>query len=401
MKIAFIVSQFPSISESFIVQQIVGLIEDGHEVRIISFAKSDQAVIQKEVLEYDLLQKTTFVALPQNKWHLRWKGIKRLVACFLYSPTATKHFLWKCKEASGFSYQDLFLTYFILRERFDIVHAHFGPTGLRALILKKVGVPIKLVTTLYGYDLTTYVNQNGMDVYQELFRLGDLFIYISEAGKEKISALGGEEKKMIKIPMGIEAEKIAFRERSLTSGEVVRLLSVGRLVEMKGRAYAIRAVAKLVTRYPIQYDILGDGPLRKELQELIDALKVSKYIRLWGWVDTDKRNEMYEKAHLFIHPSVTASDGNQEGQGVVLLEAQAYGIPVIATRHGAFPDSVIDGKTGFLVPEKEIDALAERIEVLIQNSAEWPKIGSNGRQFVKVSFDAKKLIRKQILAYRL
>lgn len=400
MKIAFIVSQFPVMSESFIVQQIVGLLDKGCDVRIFSFMRSDQAVIQKEVLEHNLLGKTTLLQLPKKKWRLRVMGMAYLAACFFYSPRAAIRFLGLCRKASVFLYQDLCLTFHVLRGRFDVVHAHFGPIGLRSLILKKLDLPVKLITTLYGYDLATYVRQRGTDVYQDLFRRGDLFIYISEAGKEKMLALGGDDKKMVKIPMGIRTSEIPFRERQPVPSETFRLLSVGRLVEMKGREYAIRAAASLMKRYSIRYDILGDGPLRRELQDLIETLKVSDTIKLWGWVDTDKRNEMYENAHVFIHPSVTSSDGNQEGQGVVLLEAQAYGIPVVATRHGAFPDSVIDGKTGFLVPEKDVEKLASAIEYLFNHSEQWPEIGRQGRTFVETAFEAEKLCNRQIEIYK-
>ena len=108
-------------------------------------------------------------------------------------------------------------------------------------------------------------------------------------------------------------------------------------------------------------------------------------------INSEQLNSLYDQAHIFVHPSVTASNGNQEGQGVVLLEAQAHGIPVIATKHGAFPDSVIDGQTGFLVPERDDQALAEMIDKLIQKSDTWPEIGKKGREFVKNNFDSVRL----------
>ena len=399
MHIAFVVSQFPCLSESFIVQQAVGLLKLGHTINIIAFGPSDQPVTQKEIDQYRLLDKTTYITLPKKKSKLRWKGFKDLTGSFLRYPIATLRLLQYFKESGGFSYPSLFLASHCLRERFDIIHAHFGPMGIKCSILKKIRISGKLVTSLYGYDISTFVNQHGKEVYRDLFELGDIFIYISETGKKKIIALGCSESKMHKNPMGIDVSDFKFKERVLTENQEIRILSVGRLVEMKGREYAIRAIAELKDKYPIHYDIVGDGPLRQELQSLIEDLNLNDTVRLWGWASTEQRDELYERAHLFVHPSVTSSDGNQEGQGVVLLEAQAHGIPVIATRHGAFPDSVRDGQTAFLVPEKDVQALKGVIEKLIQHASDWPKIGHCGRLFVSGHFDSKRLNERLVEIY--
>jgi colanic acid/amylovoran biosynthesis glycosyltransferase len=199
---------------------------------------------------------------------------------------------------------------------------------------------------------------------------------------------------MTKLPMGISLKAIPFKERTLSQGDTIRLLSVGRLVEMKGREYAIKAIAQLKGKYNIHYDIVGDGPLREDLKKMVTDLGLDNIIQFRGWTDSDTLEMLYNQAHLFVHPSVTSSDGNQEGQGVVLVEAQAHGIPVIATRHGAFPDSLLDGQSGFLVPEKDVKALADKIEFLIANPQMWPQLGRTGRRFIEESFDAAMLNKK-------
>jgi colanic acid/amylovoran biosynthesis glycosyltransferase len=399
MKIAIIVTSFPSLSESFIVRQIVGLLEQGHEIRIFAFSKSSQKEVQKEVRDFRLVEKTTFISLPRKKWRLRIKGLGVLIACILLNPKVTCHLLLSFKKAAEFSYSSLFLTFFFLKERFDLVHAHFGPNGLQSLCLKKNNSKIKHLTTFHGYDVTVYVRQKGNDCYNELFRIGDRFTYNSESTKQKLLLLGCPEGKMEKLPMGIDTDNILFKERHLGTGETVRLLSVGRLVEMKGREYAIRAAARLAEHYKLHYDIVGDGPLRDELQSLVEELKAGEYIKIWGWVSSEKLQHFYQQAHLFIHPSIISSDGNEEGQGVVLLEAQAYGIPVIATKHGAFPDSVLDGQSGVLVAEKDVNVLADAIERLIINAPLWPQMGKAGRRFVESTFKTESLILQMINVY--
>lgn len=400
MNIAFIVSQFPLLSESFVVRQIVDLLESGHDVRIVAFSKSGQNETQKEVQEFHLIDRTDYVSLPEKKWKLRFYGLSCLIRCFVSNPKAAFRLLCSYKSAAEFSYSDIVLLRLFLRMRCDVVHAHFGPNGIRSLCLKKAIKDIVHITTFHGYDVSVVVRREGKEYYNDLFRIGDCFTYNSESTKQKLLASGCPEDKMVKLPMGIDVGAMPCKTRRLNSSEKVRLLSVGRLVEMKGREYAIRAAARLSQRYAIQYDIVGDGPLRGELQDLIEELNVSDSITLRGWISSDQLKTLYQQAHLFIHPSVTSSDGNQEGQGVVLLEAQAYGIPVIATRHGAFPESMVDGLTGYLVSEKDVDGLSAAIEDLILKPEVWPRFGEEGRKFAVDNFDAKKLCCKLVDIYR-
>ncbi len=399
MNIAFIVGKFPVLSESFVVDQITGLLDRGHEVNIYAFSDSHQSEVQQEVTQYNLLQNTTYISLPKNKFQLRRKALSWIIASATRTPLATVRLLKTFWEEKDFSYKGLFLFYLLHKNKTDIMHAHFGPNALPLISLKKANAHMKLITTFHGYDVTVSIRQKGEHVYDQLFCQGDLFTYNSEATKQKLLLLGCPPKKMAKLPMGINIEKIPFKPRYLDPSGKVRLLSVGRLVEMKGREYAIKAISRLKEHYPIQYDIVGDGPLREGLQTLIDELDLHDVITLHGWVSSERLKQMYQDTHLFIHPSVTSSDGNQEGQGVVLLEAQAHGIPVIATKHGAFPDSLIDGETGVLVPEKDAENLASTLSLLINNKTQWPDIGKKGRKFVSENFDSLHLNQALISLY--
>ena len=300
----------------------------------------------------------------------------------------------------GFSYNLLYYAFAFLRKEFDIIHCHFGPAGNIGVFIKQAGFGAKLITTFHGYDVTKYIAARGPDVYRNLFGNGDLFSYNSEATKAKILALGCPPDRMVKLPMGIHLDKIVFAERKISPDDPINILSVGRLTEMKGREYAIKAVAKILNKFPnITLNIVGDGPLRESLQKLINDLDAAGKINLLGWVDSDRLDSLYKSSHIFLHPSVKASDGNMEGQGVVLLEALAYGLPVVATSHGAFPETVPDGVGGFLVPERDPDALAERLEYLITNPQTRPVLGKTGRRHVEDNYDIKALNRKLAQIY--
>jgi colanic acid/amylovoran biosynthesis glycosyltransferase len=174
---------------------------------------------------------------------------------------------------------------------------------------------------------------------------------------------------------------------------------VARLTEIKGHEYAIRAVAKLkVAGAPIRYDVVGDGPLRKKLEELVRELGLETTVVFHGACAGDEIKVLYAQAHLFLLTSVSV-EGDQEGQGLVLQEAQACGLPVIGTQHGALPDGLLDGQSGWLVPQRDVEALAERILSAIAHASDWPALGRAGRKFVETRYDVRNLNRQLVAIY--
>ena len=211
--------------------------------------------------------------------------------------------------------------------------------------------------------------------------------------------MGCEEGKIIVHRMGIDVEKFEFSERRKTG--TIKILSVGRLVEKKGHEYAIKALAKVVNKNGknIIYRIVGDGPLKDKLMSLAEELRIEDCVEFMGNVEDEELLKLYKESHIFILPSVTASDGDQEGIPVVLMEAQAMGLPVISTYHSGIPEVVIDGKSGFLVPEKDVDALAEKMEFLVEHPELWSEMGWYGREFVEKHYDIRKLNKRLVEIY--
>jgi len=401
MKIAFIVYEFPKLSESFIVNQITGLLDLGHDVRIFAYHNPQEPEINADVLEYHLADRTCYISnIPVNKTIRRLKTLLLIGPNLLKAPVRlSKALKILLTRPEGFSYNLLYYAFAFLRKEFDIIHCHFGPAGNIGSFLKQAGFGAKLIATFHGYDVTKYIAQYDPDVYRPLFSNGDLFTYNSEATKAKILALGCPPDRMVKLPMGIHLDKIIFAERKISPNDQINILSVGRLTEMKGREYAIKAVAKIAKKFTrVNYNIVGDGPLRESLQKLINDLDAAGAINLLGWVSSEKLDSLYKSSHIFLHPSVKASDGNMEGQGVVLLEAMAYGLPVVATSHGAFPETVGDA-AGFLAGERDSDALAERLEHLITNPHTWPQLGKSGREHVQQHYGIKSLNQKLARIY--
>jgi colanic acid/amylovoran biosynthesis glycosyltransferase len=180
----------------------------------------------------------------------------------------------------------------------------------------------------------------------------------------------------------------------------VKLLTVARLVEKKGLAPSIRAVARVRANHPnLRYDIVGEGPLRGELERLIGSQGLSGIVTLHGAREGEQVRKMMEQAHLFVLGSMTAADGDQEGTPVSLLEAQACGLPVLSTDHAGISEIVLPGRSGVLVPEGDETRLAEGLADLLAHPEAWPSMGREGRTLVETSHDRDRQVRRLVALY--
>jgi colanic acid/amylovoran biosynthesis glycosyltransferase len=407
MKIAFIVTHFPVLSETFILDQITGLMDRGHQVDIYASNLHDDPVAHEDVQKYQLLERThyldTTAAIPKNKAIRLMGGITRVAANFHRQPLSiikSLNVLKFGREAAslGVLYR---MAPFWSRGPYDIVHCQFGPSGNVALSLEDQGAfRAKVVTTFRGFYTSSYVRVKGRRIYERLFKRGNLFLCVTEGIRRQVIDLGCPEEKTLVHPSGVDNRKFSFVTRGPKTDSCVRLLTIARLVEKKGVEYGIRAVAKILEKYPdIQYSVAGDGPLRNSLEHLIEKVRAGANIKLIGWKRQGEILELLRQADILLAPSVTAEDGDQEGIPGVLREALACGLPVLATRHSGIPDLVEDGVSGFLVPERDANALAERLDYLIRHREIWSEMGKAGRKYVEQHYNIDRLNDRLVALY--
>jgi len=396
MKIAFIVGMFPSLSETFILNQITGLMELGHDVDIFSVNKSDENKRHDIINKLNLMDKVYFFPeIPKNKLLRIIKGKFLFFLNFYKDPKKLlKSINIFSFRKDVFSLSVLFNVIPFLGKRYDIIHAHFGNNGLIGSNIKYAGVQGKLVTTFYGYDITAFVKNNNK-VYKNLALYGDLFLPICKYFEKKLISLKFDQKKIKIHPLGIEMDKFTFRERKINSGETINILTVARLTEKKGYIFSLSAIKKLIDKKKnIHYTIIGDGPLLNDIKKIIKKYEIEDYVDLVGAVEQDDVIKHFEKAHIFLLPSITASNGDQEGTPTVLIEAQAFGLPVISTLHSGIPEIVVSGKTGYLVEERNSEEISDKLIYLCESVEDWPEIGRNGRKFVEENFSIDILCKK-------
>ena len=274
-----------------------------------------------------------------------------------------------------------------------LIHAHFGPDGVTALPLAR-NLQVPLVVTFHGYDATVKDEYARRSFYSyrvylrhkdRLKREGRLFIAVSEFIKRKLLEQGFPPHKIVVHHIGVDVE--AFKPNPNVRRAPV-VLFVGRMSEKKGCEYLIQAMAQVQAVMPeLELVIIGDGELRRSLEEL--AAKLLRRYKFLGVQSPDTVKSWMNRALVLVAPSVTDYTGNSEGLPMVILEAQAMGLPVVSSIHSSIPEAVIHAKTGFLASERDWKALAEYIMQLLKDEFLWQQFSKNGRERVRTLFSLR------------
>lgn len=283
-----------------------------------------------------------------------------------------------------------------------LLHAHFGIDGAFALPLQRA-IKVPLVVSLHGYDVTSsdeaLQRSAGGRLYlrrrEQLFARAELFICVSRFIRDQALDRGYPATKLWVHSIGIDLNTFQADD-SIRRQPVV--LFVGRLVEKKGCRHLIAAMRAVQRAFPAtRLIIIGDGPLRQKLEEHAAQTLPGPYTFL-GAQPPDVVLSWLRQAMVFCVPSVTAANGDREGLGMVFCEAQAMGVPVVSFASGGIPEAVLDGVTGFLLPEKDEIGLAESICRLLKEPVLWAEMSTRGRERVKQRFDLR--LQTQLLETR-
>jgi glycosyltransferase involved in cell wall biosynthesis len=165
-------------------------------------------------------------------------------------------------------------------------------------------------------------------------------------------------------------------------------MQAGRLIEKKGLPVTLRAFASFLTQYPnATLAIAGEGPLLGQLQDLARELRIDSHVSFIGFISQEELRDIFYASHIFLHPSETGPDGNQEGIPNSMLEAMASGLPVFATQHGGIPEAIENGVSGLLVPERNHDELGRALLDAVQDPGFLSRIARAGADVVRKNFD--------------
>ena len=270
-----------------------------------------------------------------------------------------------------------------------LLHIYFGQIAVHLLPLIRAWKNPSIVS-FHGADVTVDMNKPA---YREATRqmLGrvKLVLVRSESLRRAVAALGCDPAKIEIQRTGIPLEEFPFRERNFTGPATQwRIVQAGRLIEKKGLPVTLRAFAVFLGKYPnATLTIAGEGPLRDQLQKLARELKIERSVSFTGFISQEQLRDIYYRSHIFLHPSQTGRDANQEGIPNSILEAMATGLPVFATKHGGIPEAIENGASGVLVPERDHEALTRALLNAAQDPAFVLRIARSGAEAVRKNFD--------------
>lgn len=395
MQVTFFVDQYPCYSETFIQNQIDGLVAAGVKVQVITIfsqpnAITTPAISVKSIYQarssklvtlikrsssviLGLWQSCVWQSLWQKKFHLLRKG--------LFLPALAAE--WQKKYGTV---------------KTDIILAHFGTTGVTAAMLIELGLlKGKLITVFHGFELSEHkVVDRYRDAYSFLFNIAKLCMPVSQLWAQRLITLGCAEAKVQVHHMGIYAETFTMLEPTRPLHTPLRLLSVARLVEKKGLDDAISAVALLKQQnFKAQLTIIGDGPLKPALQQLIETLDLHDCVILTGALAHKDVKQALEVSDIFMLPSKTAANGDMEGIPVSLMEAMARGLVVLSTKHSGISELIQHQINGYLVAENSPQQLAQQIcDIAVAKNI--AQIRQCARQRIETEFN-QQLLDQQLL----
>ncbi len=293
----------------------------------------------------------------------------------------------KRRFLKNFSFSEKKLLFSLRNEKIDCVLAEYGPTACYNLaVIKYASLP--LIVHFHGSDASEkQLIERFSQQYLDVFQYASKVIVVSAKMKQALLVLGCPDEKLVTNCCGPNESFFdtcpSFKEHLF--------ISVGRFVEKKSPQLTILAFQKVLKKYPLaKLTMVGDGNLLANCKTMVEDLLLQTNIEFKGVCNTSQVRELIKKSIAFVQHSIVAENGDSEGTPVAVLEAQAAGLPVIATCHGGIPDVVIHNKTGLLSAEKDVDAMANNMLRMLDEDGLAQRLGAAGRKRIKEHFRLEK-----------
>ncbi|MGJ8551124.1 glycosyltransferase [Winogradskyella wichelsiae] len=408
IQVVHVLDIFPSKSETFIINFVVETLKYNYSAKILANVVNDIGVSsQQDLLNstglYDSA-KTFNPQVPENKLRRLflaiWILLKNLKYFLVFIRTLdSKKYGLKSKTLKMWFQAGVFLNY----REVSIFHAHFGKNGKLLAEMKEIGaIKGKVITSFYGYD--TFSTKSTRDhfrlYYKGTFQKSHHILTSSGYLQDNLFLLNVPLDKVVVNSVGVNPKLFSYKERRYNG--VFNIITVGRLIKLKGQHLGLEVIKLLVERgYNVSYTIIGSGDEYDNLEQKIKNLNLEKVVNLNGGRTQTEIKELLYQNHLFLMTSITDDTGRAEGQGLVIAEAQSTGMPVVGFKSGGIPETIKNGISGFIVEEGNVIAMADAIERFILNTDLINKSGLEGRLFVEKHFNNDIQSQKIIDLYKL
>lgn len=403
-KVIVVVRNFPTVAQTFIINQIKFLMDNGYEIKIFCTSRLNKDYnknFHKVINEYNLIPKVIsgymlvgykkrIIGVFSNLWlHKSTPLFKKLIGSlnvFKYGRKALDLTLF---------YKTLWTHFF--SDKLDyLIHVHFVENAVHILPFISDVSFNKVVATFHGYDAHEY----SSNFYKELFEQTNIYYTANTSyTRNKAIKLGCPSNKLDILPVGLDKQYFQ-RTKKLNEDKLFRILFVGRFVEFKAPLLAIQIVEILnQKRGNCNLTLVGEGPEIVKCQEYISTHDLFSFINLKGKQSQEDIRDLMALSNVFLYPGIIDKTGRCENQGLVIQEAQAMELPVIISDVGGMKDGIIDNETGFVVKEKDIEGFVGKLIYLMDNPTIRKDMGKKARKFVVENYDNEVLGKKLLEIY--
>lgn len=387
MKLAYLTARFPSISETFVLHEMIEMEKLGAEIELFALVHQDLDVKHPESRRFEgTAHFSPLFSRPVLGAQLRWLRRRplvylRAVARALWGNRASPKFLSRALVATP---QAARFAEIMQETGVEHIHAHWAHHAtLAAYVANRLtGIP---------YSFTGHANDIFVDqtMLSDKIAAAEFMVTISEFNRDFLRGVVGDElaARVEVIHCGVDTGQLLPGVPGQLS-DPFRVLCVARLHEKKGQRHLVDAVAQLRSAgREIVLTLVGDGEERAEVEAQIRRLGLGDEVELTGRLPHEKVVAQIRRCDVLVLPSVITAAGRMEGIPVALMEAMACGVPVVATELSGVPELVEDGETGLLVPQGDSQALVGAIERLLSDDDLRARVALNGRRRVEEQFD--------------
>jgi colanic acid/amylovoran biosynthesis glycosyltransferase len=395
-RLGYVLKRFPRISETFVAAELIELERQGEQVTVFAISRPD------EPFEHAFLRqlRASVVYLPHRPLREPARVARALVSAFQASAhgwlRAAGVALATPRQVRAWRrlLQATVLRDELARARIDHVHAHFATAAAR------------LANLVHLMDGTPYsVTAHAKDIYHRRARprrlrqkLGEAAFVatVSEANRRHLNAVLGGRGRLELVRNSVDLRRLGSPNGVVRRPDLV--LAVARLVEKKGLEHLVEACARLHARgTPVRLEIVGDGPERSRLEDA--AGRPGADVTFHGALPQERVLPLYRRASVVCLPCVVAPTGDRDGLPTSLLEAMSLGAPVVSTPVSGIPELVVHGRTGLLVPERDPEALAEAIQLLLADPGFAAELADRGRKHVESYYSLERTVSELRLLF--
>lgn len=381
LKVAYVLRHIPVPSETFVINEIIELQNEGVEIHPISLLQAQHC---HEDLMSQISQKVIDLSCPDVK------------------ATASSSPFFKQASAiasadgisSALAVQAALVADYVKANAIRHLHAHFATESAFVAMIAAKLTEVSSSFTSHAYDIFrtsntgTLIEDTPTKRLDILLQQTEMALTISDFNKQYLlrQGLSHASEKIEIVRCGIHPERFVFHDRP--GRDEITVLCVGRFVEKKGYEYLLRAFRNLSAIFEnARLRLIGEGDLKEPMQLLARELGIEDKTDFLGATSSETVLVEMQNADIFALHSITASDGDMEGIPVSLMEASATGLPVLSTIHSGIPELVVDGTTGFLARARDVEEFSNYLIALASSPDLRKRMGAAGRKHVEQHFN--------------